>query len=143
MTARPALDDCSTGAELDRWYWTREELVTTARARRLPTTGSKDRLARSTVLPPGQRCTQRCTQQLRHFCVAELGPRFHFDALLRTLVAASDGTGTLGDLLERWQRTRRTTATAIAPQFELNRFLRRWHLEHPGGGRRAALDAWR
>lgn len=169
MAARPDPGSCTTSAELDRWYWTKDELVTMARARGTSTSGSKLQLTaalrdhldgrppqpappgrrraapplarpltRSTALPAGQ----RCTQQLRGFCAGEVGPRFRFDEALRAFVAASDGTSTIGDLLDLWSRRRSAEPSEIQPQFELNRFLRRWHHEHPGAGRRAALDAW-
>lgn len=95
-------------------------------------------LTRSTVLPVGQ----RCTQQLRHFCTAEVGRDFRFDAPVRAFVATSDGRRTVGDLLDHWGETRSREPSDIAPQFEFNRFLRRWHLDHPGAGRPAGLDAW-
>ena len=96
-------------------------------------------MTRATVLPVGQ----RCTQQLRRSCEAEVGSGFRFDAAVRAFVAAADGSTTVGELLDHRQRARTSPPTEIAPQFELNRFARRWHLEHPGETRQAALVAWR
>ena len=165
------MDDVRTGAELRRWYWTRAELAALARRLGVPAGGGKleltDRLVaaldgvplpppsparpraaaalpepltRQTVLPAGQ----RCTEQLRRFLRAEIGPAFRFDGAMRAFVA--DGAGrTIGELVEHWHRTRATDGvpTEIAPQFELNRFLRRWRAANPDGTHAEALVAWK
>lgn len=39
--SRPAFDDLQTGAEFNRWYWLKTELVALCKAAGLPTTGRK------------------------------------------------------------------------------------------------------
>lgn len=169
---RPPLSAALSGAELLRWYWLKEELVAFARGNGLSSAGGKQELtariaahldgrptravvgpgARTpagrqltapvradTVIPPGQ----RCSQVLRAWFRAELGPGFWFDAAMRDFVAAADGTQTLADALAHWHATRDRGPRQIDPQFELNRFARRWHHEHPGGTHGAMLEAWR
>lgn len=45
--------------------------------------------------------------------------------------------------MEHWHASRAAERTEIAPQLELNRFVRRWHQDNPGGSRVEALQAWR
>ncbi|MEV7416245.1 DUF6434 domain-containing protein [Streptomyces sp. NPDC089919] len=168
---RPALTAGLTGAELLRWYWTLAELTGLARAMGLPAGGGKQALTArlaaaldgapaaavaparrragrqlaapvdaATVIPDGQ----RCSQVLRAWFAAELGPAFHFDAHMRAFIAENAGR-TLGDAARHWRETRRAAAAPqeIGAQFELNRFLRDWHATHPAGTRTEALAAWR
>ncbi|WP_327341403.1 DUF6434 domain-containing protein [Streptomyces europaeiscabiei] len=166
---RPALALSLTGEELRRWYWLKDELLAFARSIGVGTRGGKqeltDRLAAvldGRPLPPAApvrrvvgallpepvtedtviRAGQRCSQQLRDFFQAEIGPAFRFDAAMRSFIA--DGAGrTLGDAVRHWHATRGQGPQDIGPQFELNRFLRDWNAAHPGAGRNAALAAWR
>ncbi len=98
-------------------------------------------LTEDTVIPTGQRCSQR----LRAYFVAHLGAGFHFDAPMREFI--STGGRTLGEALEYWRTTRPahprpSAATEISAQFELNRFTRAWHQTHPGRPRAELLAAW-
>ncbi|MPR00541.1 hypothetical protein GB931_21965 [Modestobacter sp. I12A-02628] len=166
--SRPPLTPALSGAELRRWYWLRAELAPLARTLGVPGGGGKqeltDRLAaaldgrpvapaprrgvgaarlpepltEATVLPAGQ----RCTQQLRAWFTAQVGPAFRFDGPMREFVAGGAGR-TLGDALEHWHTTRARPRGEIGEQFELNRFVRAWHLQHPDGARADALAAWR
>ncbi|HEX8509508.1 MAG TPA: DUF6434 domain-containing protein [Propionibacteriaceae bacterium] len=165
---RPSLTTDITSAELLRWYWLKDELTHLARDLRISTAGSKreltsriaafldglslpppDRrpaaapplpepLTAQTVLPAGQ----RCTQQLRHYFNGAIGQHFRFDTAMRDFVSNGQGR-TLGQAVEHWHRTRSWRSPEIGAQFELNRFLRAWHRDHPGGSSTAALDAWR
>ncbi|MFD6227952.1 DUF6434 domain-containing protein [Streptomyces sp. NPDC060232] len=94
----------------------------------------------TTVIPPGQ----RCSQVLREYFVREIGPGFHFDAFMREYVAGHAGH-TLAEAVEHWHATRAQAAEPqeVGAQFEFNRFLRDWHARHPGGTRTDALAAWR
>ncbi|APU43178.1 DUF6434 domain-containing protein [Streptomyces sp. TN58] len=94
----------------------------------------------TTVIPPGQ----RCSQVLREYFVREIGPGFHFDAFMREYVAGHAGH-TLAEAVEHWHATRARAAEPqeVGAQFEFNRFLRDWHARHPGGTRAEALAAWR
>lgn len=165
---RPAVTDVTTGADLLRWYWLRTELTDLARQHGVSTGGGKRELAdrlvahldgvaapapppsrrrvterlaepldRSTVMPVGQ----PCSQVLRRYLTARIGPSFRFDAAMRAYVGGAPGR-TLDDVVAHWHATRdRTGPPDIAPQFELNRFAQRWHAE--GLGTRAeALAAW-
>ena len=163
---RPPLSPALSGAELQRWYWLKEELLALARELGVPRGGGKQELTArlaaaldgrpvpaaaprprttgtplpepltpGTVLPPGQ----RCTQQLRAWFREQAGPAFRFDEPVRAVVA---GGCTLGEALAHWRATRDRPQGEIAAQFELNRFLRRWRADHPGGTHREALAAW-
>ncbi|WP_328393632.1 SAP domain-containing protein [Streptomyces sp. NBC_00390] len=97
-------------------------------------------VAAGTVIPEGQ----RCSQVLRAFFAARIGPAFRFDAFMRAFIAESAGR-TLGDAVQHWYDTREEAARPqeVGAQFEFNRFLRSWHAEHPSGTRAEALNAWR
>lgn len=62
--------------------------------------------------------------------------------MVREHLAASEGAA-LGDLVQHWHDSRTTPRTEIAPQFELNLFVRQWHAANPGGPHHEALSAWR
>lgn len=158
-----------SGAELRRWYWTRAELATFARSVGASAGGGKDDLTQrladlldgheprepprtalptghlqepltgATVIPRGQRCSQPVREWFRR----EIGGHFRFDQAMRDFFATNDGTATLHDAVQHWHRTRSRTPNPIGSQFELNRFARRWHAEHPGTDRQQLLAAWR
>ncbi|MFJ5811266.1 hypothetical protein [Streptomyces sp. NPDC093093] len=67
-----------------------------------------------------------------------------FDAYIRTFVAEGAGR-TLADAIAHWHATRQAAVQLqeIGSQFELNRFLRDWHAEHPAGSCAEVLAAWR
>ncbi|NQX28269.1 hypothetical protein HQQ81_13050 [Microbacteriaceae bacterium VKM Ac-2854] len=163
---RPSLDARLTEEEFRRWYWLRAELAVFARERGVAASGSKqdlaDRIAASlagrpqplitrlrvtaqlqgpltddTPIPPGQRSNQR----LRAWFVERIGAGFRFDATMRAYLL--DGGHTLGEAVEHWHATRDPGPKPIAEQFELNRFARHWHAEHPHGDRENMLAAWR
>lgn len=165
---RPTLDERLSAAELRRWYWLRSELVVLARSLGITAAGGKieltDRLCAvldghpreaatprrltgaqllgplddQTVIPPGQ----RCSEHLRRFFIARVGPSFRFDAATRDFIRASTGL-TLGDAVRHWRATRTVDGPPdIAPQFELNRFTRDWCRDHPGGSRQGLAAAW-
>lgn len=95
-------------------------------------------LSLDSVIPPGQ----RCSQELRRFFTDALGPSFRFDAPMREFIANGHGR-TLREAADHWRATRDRPRGEIAPQFELNRFVRGWHAAHPSGTRAEALAAWR
>ena len=165
---RPELTPDLSGAELQRWYWTLAELTALARRLGVPVRGGKlaltgrlvaaldgapappaprraragrqlaPPLVRGSVIPPGQ----RCSEVLRAFLRAEIGPAFTFDAPMRAFVA--DGAGrTLADLVAHWHATRDAPPGEIGAQFELNRFLRERRARRPAESRADALEAWR
>lgn len=158
-----------SGDELRRWYWLRDELADFARRLELPTSGSKDELTallvahldgepapprpsrrmagaqlsgpldQDTAIPPGQ----RSSQALRAWFEEQIGPAFRFDGEMREFIATSAGERTLGDAVAHWYASRSTAGNRpIDPQFEFNRFTRRWHATNPGGGRPELLAAW-
>jgi hypothetical protein len=168
--SRPPLNRELSGTELRRWYWLKDEMVGLARQLGVGTGGGKQELTArlvaaldgepvpateparrgpagrllpgllspDTVIPAGQ----RCNQDLRRFFADHIGPGFHFDASMREFITHGEGQ-TLGDAIQHWHRTRSRPRADIAPQFELNRFVRDWHAGHPGGSRSEALRAWK
>lgn len=95
-------------------------------------------LTPATVIPAGQ----RSSQALRAFFTDAIGPGFRFDGPMREFIARGAGR-TLGDAVDHWHATRNQPRGEIAPQFELNRFVRAWHEANPGGTHAEALAAWR
>jgi hypothetical protein len=167
--SRPSLDRALTGAELIRWYWLLAELQDFARSLGVSAAGPKRDLTRrlADVLdgrvpagPPSRRPAagpqlggplqldavipvgQRSSQALRVFFEQHLGSGFRFDAAMRSFIADNPGR-TLRDAVDHWHQTRGVEPAPIAEQFELNRFTRRWHREHPGSSRTELLEAWR
>jgi hypothetical protein len=162
------LTDRLSTEEFLRWYWLRAELAAFSRALGLGAGGAKteltDRIAaclagRSVRAPvrhrrrPGRLAEpltsataipadQPCSQQVRQWLVGAVGPSFRFDAAMREFFASIDGPRTLGDAVTHWPRTRHQPRRVIDPQFELNRFTRRWHRDHPEGSHRDLLTDW-
>ncbi|MCG6498296.1 DUF6434 domain-containing protein [Kitasatospora sp. A2-31] len=168
--SRPPLTAALTGAELQRWYWTLEELTALARAMGVARSGGKTVLTARLVaaldglpLPaaPARRRPaaaqlagpvdgdtvippgQRCSQVLRTYFVEAIGPGFHFDAFMRDFIARSAGRS-LADAVAHWHATRPDAARPreIAEQFEFNRFTVAWHRRNPAGTRAQAREAW-
>ncbi len=163
---RPTPADVGDAPTLRRWYWLRSELIEIARRIGVGTSGAKLELAdricahfeqRPQARPVPRAHTrdalpahltgdvmlhegQRCTQQLRAWMRAQIGSSFSFDAAMREAVHA--GGITLHQLVERWHATRAAVSTEIGPQFELNRFSRDWHIDHPGGTHAQMLTEW-
>ena len=71
------------------------EFIEPAPARRTSGRQLGGDLTESTVIPPGQ----RCSQVLRAWFVDQVGQQFHFDAAMREFIGSADGTTTLGDAL--------------------------------------------
>ena len=169
-SSRPDPTASLDGREFLRWYWLKSELQQFARALGISATGRKEDITAriAAVLggepapPPIRRAPrksgqqlagpvhagtvvsagQRCSQVLRAWFHAEVGPGFRFDEPMREFFTAADGTTTLGDALALWHSSRHGAPREISGQFEFNRFTRRWHREHPGGDRRDLLAAW-
>lgn len=165
---RPPLDEHLSGPELLRWYWLRSELTAFARSLGVTTREGKQELTARLVAhldhltppPPPRRppqpsalpepltdatlipAGQRCTQQLRRYLTAAIGPSFFFDAAMRDFITHG-ANRTLGDAAAHWYATRSHPAPEIGSQFELNRFVRAWHRRHPEASRAQALTAWR
>lgn len=164
---RPPVEAVTTEQDLRRWYWLRTELVAMARARRIPSGGSKielteriaDALAGRDPQPaPRSRprprprpsgplagstvlpAGQRCTQELRAYLRERIGPTFRFDGPLRELISAGDVT--LDAVVAHWHATRSRGPSEIAPQFEYNRFTRQWRAANPHGDHAHLLAAW-
>ncbi len=164
---RPPVAAVRTGSELRRWYWLRAELAELAGQLGVSRSGSKAELLErvaavldggvprapvprrtggrqlgepvgpGTVIPPGQ----RCSQVLRRFFTAQIGPHFRFDEHMREFVARGAGR-TLADAVEHWYRTRDAPSAPIGEQFEYNRFTRGWFAEQPGGTAAECREAW-
>jgi len=168
-SARPALSRDLTATEFLRWYWLKVELCTFARVLGLSATGSKQAvteritaclegktppgpstrqrpagrqleapLTRETLIPPGQ----RASSVLREFFERETGSGFRFTGPIRAFLAESPGDRTLGDAITLYQSGRRQKTVVIGPQFELNRFTRAFHEQHPGATAKEVRAAW-
>lgn len=167
---RPLLTPEVTGAELQRWYWLKEELTQFARTLGIRATGSKGLLTRRIAAylngrifteptvarpAPSQQLSgtlagdtmipagQRCSQVVRGWFIEQLGPSFRFDKAMRDFFARTDGTQTLVDALDHWHATRNIQQQEPDAQFEYNRFTQSWHKQHPNGARQELLAAWR
>jgi hypothetical protein len=166
---RPPLTPNLPPAEFGRFYWLKEELVTFCRQQHLPTGGSKQDLAqrilchlagealaaeparqpartakmpktftRGAVIGPGW----RCSQELRAFFEREIGPGFHFDAVMRDLIHQGSGQ-TLENAIRAWRAAQvNPEPRAIGPQFEYNQHVRDYFQAHPGGSLAEAIRAW-
>ncbi|MCP4536144.1 MAG: SAP domain-containing protein [Chloroflexi bacterium] len=170
VSNRPALNDQISLLDFRAFYWLKSELIAFCQRHGLPTTGSKtslaerivvflstgemrrprierrawakmpDRFSHDTVVGPNW----RCSQELRAFFVAEIGPQFHFNGVMRDFIK-KDGVGkTLQDAIDAWhQEKRRPRAkTEIAPQFEYNRHVREFFKQNPGKTLHDAISAW-
>lgn len=166
--SRPTLTPDLTAEELTRWYWLRAELTSFARSLGLRSGGAKadltERIAAhlaGTSPPPPVPARRRpgplrepltaatlipadqpCSQQIRRWLIDAVGPGFRFDSAMRAFFASGDGSRTLGEAAAHWRRSRSRPGRPIDPQFELNRFTRQWHLDHPGGSRTDLLTDW-
>lgn len=168
---RPVLTKTTSAADFLAFYWLKQELVAFCQAYELSTAGSKQELTAriaafletgktTPVSPRRQRVSAeaamptvftrqtvigpqwRCTEALRGFFVQELGPRFHFNQVIRSFF--KDGTGkTLGDAITAWQAARQQSAALeIEPQFEYNRHVRDYFRANPGKTLQDAIAAW-
>jgi hypothetical protein len=169
--SRSALDDQISLEAFRVCYWLKRELVAFCRRYGLPTSGSKaaltrrievfletgkvgqveeaprrkgkmpEQFTRDTVIDPGW----RCSQSLRAFFEHEIGPRFHFDGVMRDFIKR-DGVGkTLQDGIDAWHEERRNPRVEkeIAPQFEYNRHIREFFKENEGATLQEAIAAWK
>lgn len=165
---RPEPTAALSAAEFRRWYWLKTELVSFARRLGVASSGNKrelaDRIAArldgappahptnrrtrsrtlpeplgvDTVVPP----RQAATQQLRRYFEAEIGPRFHYDVFMRTFLAESDGTATLGDAVAHWHATRNADRPETPASLEFVRFSGEWYRAHPDGTAEQCRAAW-
>jgi hypothetical protein len=168
--SRPDLNGKTSPEAFRVCYWLKRELVAFCRQYGLPTSGSKavlsrrievfletgkvervreaprpksempEQFTRDTVIGPGW----RCSQSLRAFFEREIGPRFHFDGVMRGFIKR-DGVGkTLQDAIDAWHEQRRNPRVEkeIAPQFEYNRHIREFFKENEGATLQEAIAAW-
>jgi len=171
MTGRPDLIPTLSEEDFRDYYWLKAELVEFCRQQGLPTSGSKrevsERIAHflktGEILLASRRSSSRsggampetftretvigsswrCSQALRAFFEAELGPSFHFNQVMRDFI--KDGAGrTLQEAIEAWEEEKRCPKPKgeIAPQFEYMWHMRAYFEENPDGTREDALRAW-
>ena len=168
--SRPPLTAQISVSDFQACYWLKEELVAFCRTAGLSTTGAKQELAaricdyleqklsapaarapkargkmpatltRATVID----ATFRCSQELRAFFEAEIGPAFHFDGFMRDLVKNGQGK-TLAQAIDAWQVRRQAPkiVTEIEGQFEYNRHIRQFFRDNPGKTLQDAIAAWK
>ncbi len=171
MENRPVLNEQISAADFRAFYWLKSELTAFCQRYGLPAAGSKAALAERIVVflstgemrrPRAERRARaakmperfgrdtvigsnwRCSQALRAFFVAEIGPQFHFNGVMRDFIKR-DGVGkTLQDAIDAWQQAKRQprAETEIAPQFEYNRHVREFFKENPGKTLQDAIAAW-
>jgi hypothetical protein len=171
MTDRPELTPAISAKDFYDYYWLKAELVDFCRQQGLPSSGSKQDVSKriehflrtGEVLPAKPRSSQkrgssmpqtftretvigsdwRCSQALRAFFEAEIGPSFHFNKVMRDFIKQGQGQ-TLQDAISAWQQARRNPPpkTEIEPQFEYMRHMREYFNENPNGTREEALKAW-
>jgi hypothetical protein len=156
--------------EFDAYYRLKSELVDLCRQNNLPAGGSKTELAdriryflatgalpappaakRATVAAmPAEFNRQtligsgwRCSQSLRLFFEAEIGPHFHFDGFMRDFIKNGAGK-TLQEAIDGWTAHHRSPAgpVPIAPQFEYNCFIRAYFEANKGKMFADAVAAW-
>ncbi len=168
---RPELTAATTATDFRSFYWLKQELVDFCRANRLATGGAKQEISarierflatgerqaptgefrRPTGVMPAQLSREtmitpsfRCSQQLRAFFVAEIGPHFHFDRTMREFIKHGAGK-TLGQAIEVWQSAAAQPAaeSEIDTQFEYNRHMREFFKANQGATLPQAVKAWR
>ncbi|HAA10261.1 MAG TPA: hypothetical protein DCE41_00660 [Cytophagales bacterium] len=128
--SRPPIEDIQTGAEFNRWYWLKVELVDLCKRMHLPSTGSKfllrDRIMyaldhNGEVMPEAKNrtiskfnwakevltretlITDNVTfgQNFRRFMKGQVGEKFSFHTDFMDWVKNHQGS-TLGDAVEHW-----------------------------------------
>jgi hypothetical protein len=169
---RPPLTCELTADDFRSFYWLKAELLAYCREQGLSTSGSKIDLTEriALFLDTGQRSAPvqttrrassdplpetltratiiglnwRCGEHLRAFFLQEIGPRFHFNGVMRDLIRQGAGQ-TLDAAIEAWQADQAAphVEADIAPQFEYNRFMRDFFKRHPDQTRQDASAAWR
>ncbi len=169
---RPPLTPQLAADDFRNFYWLKAELLAFCREQGLSTSGSKTELAerialflntgeRSATAPTTRRASSaplpemltrdtviglnwRCSERLRAFFLQEIGPRFHFNGVMRDFIRQGAGQ-TLQAAIEAWQADQAAphVETDIAPQFEYNRYMRDFFKRHPDRTRQDAIAAWR
>ncbi len=171
VVSRPILNAQISAADFRAFYWLKSELVVFCQKYGLSTAGSKAAIterivvylatgemrrtrvkqrARNGKMPAqfsrdtGIGPNWRCSQELRAFFVAEIGPQFHFNGVMRDFIK-QDGVGkTLQDAIDACHQEKRKprAETEIASQFEYNRHVREFFKENPGKTLQDAIAAW-
>ena len=171
--SRPTTIKGLTGQQFMTYYWLKADLIVFCRENGLPTTGSKGQLTEriKIYLHTGQivkpkRSSRarvakkmpttftletligdnwRCSQELRAFFEAEIGPTFHFNKFMRDFIRR-DGCGqSLQTAIDGWQLEKQKPkgTSQIEPQFEYNRHMRDYFLQNKGATREEAIRAWK
>ncbi|MFM8396263.1 MAG: DUF6434 domain-containing protein [Pirellula sp.] len=164
---RPKLSRRLTEDRFLQHYWLKRELVEFCRSFGLPSSGSKeqltnrvaDHLAGRTMSAIPRKSSRkdplpdtltvrtkigagwRCSHQLRAFFVAHFGSGFRFNEAIRKFIATGQGK-TLGQALEVYRESLKTEAKPIGSQFQYNRHMRQFKLDHPGASHAQAVAAW-
>jgi len=130
--SRPAFEEIETGAEFNRWYWLKEEMVAICKQSGLPYSGSKfelrDRIMyaldhEGAVMPKPKK--KKATSTF-NWAKAELTP----DTLLTDNVS-------FGPNFRRFMKAE------IGPKFSFNTDFMSWAKQNPGKTLREAVQMWK
>lgn len=165
---RPPLNKNTKLDDYFAFYWLKEELLQFCRQHQLQTSGSKAELSQRVAafisgkpIPKAKKTSKigsmpgtfsrstvvgvnwRCSQNLRQFFISEIGPGFHFDETMRSLIHQGSGK-TLGEIIRIWEESRQKPKgkPQIAPQFEYNRYIREYFQLHAQADFKDAVRAW-
>jgi hypothetical protein len=168
---RPELKPNLAADEFIAFYWLKSELSAFCRTVGLVTTGSKQdltqriydylQIGKKPLTPPKPRpktkmpqalsrdtviaAGWRCSQDLRHFFEAEIGPQFHFNGTMRRFILQDGIDKTLQDAITIWHEEQAKPAEekVIDGQFEYNRFIRAFFAENKNATLADAIAAWK
>lgn len=169
---RPEISTISSGAELKRWYWRKDELVAHARTIGVKRTGGKflilDRIAHfldtSEIRFPGDTKQQitsafdwhkaalddstvitdsyRNSQNVRRYFKSRLGTRFTFNIAFMEWMRANTGK-TLGDACKVYPSLAKVPGkTTIKDHNQFNQYTRDFLADNPKLGMDAVRRAW-
>jgi len=169
---RPTQITGLSGDDFAAYYWLKADLASFCRENDLPTSGSKlilterikqfldtgeiarpqkvSRSSQSGSMPSTFHretiigSNWRCSQPLRDFFEAEIGPSFHFNQFMRDFIKSTGVGQPLQAAIDGWHQSKQQpkSSSEIAPQFEYNRHFRAYFAEHPDATREDAIRAW-
>ena len=131
MTDRPEISSIQSGAEIRKWYWRKDELVTNARNLGLKTSGGKfeilERIAH--FLDTGEKSSPG---------EVTLKPKSSFDWHSEPLTSQT----VITDSYKNTQNVRRFFKSEIGPKFTFNIAFMEWMKENTGRTLKDACEAY-